>query len=316
MALLKSIGVKLLYGIPVLLIVTFGAAMLSDLMPGSPAQAILGDAATAEQVAELNARYGYDLPVWQRYLDWLGGAIQGDLGVTLFSKQPVGELVMRRLGVTAELAVIALVISLAVSVPLAMLAALRQNGILDRVLGVVSSALLSIPSFVSAVLLSLIFAVGLRALPATGWTPITENLGENLKFAILPAAALAIYEMAFFYRVVRADIVGTLREDFVLVARAKGLPKSYIALRHVLRPSLSSLVTVFGLSIGRLLGGAVIVESFFSVPGIGAEAINAASTKDLAVLQAIVALGVILYVLIFILVDLAYAWIDPRVNSR
>jgi peptide/nickel transport system permease protein len=166
------------------------------------------------------------------------------------------------------------------------------------------------------VLVSLIFVIWLKWFPATGWVPPADGLLDNLRYAFLPALALSIYEGAFFYRVIRSDLTGTLREDFILVARSKGLPRTSIVLRHALRPSLTSLVTVMGLALGRLLGGAVIVEYFFSVPGIGAEAVNAVSIKDMPMIQAIVAILVLAYVLIFIVVDLAYAWIDPRVSVR
>lgn len=313
---LRAIGSRLLYGIPVLIIVTFGAATLMDFMPGSPGQAILGDAATTEQVDAINAQLGYDRPVLVRYLEWASGAVRGDFGTTLFSHESVAEVVLRRLAVTGQLALMALVIALVIAIPLAMAAAMRAGGILDRTLGFVSSAALSIPSFVTVVLVSLVFVVGLGWFPATGWVPPGEGLGENLRYAFLPAISLALYECAFFYRIVRADLTGALREDYILVARAKGLPRSFILARHALRPSLSSLVTVMGLSLGRLLGGAVIAEFFFTVPGLGAEAVNAVSIKDMPMIQAIVTICVVAYVLIFIVVDLAYAWIDPRVSVR
>lgn len=316
-AVLKAVGIRLAYGIPVFFIVTFGMALLVEFMPGSPAQAILGDQATPEAVQALNARYGYDLPPLERYGRWLAGLAQFDLGSTLFTREAVTDVLARRLLVTLELAGLALAMSLLVAIPVALVAALKQGGWLDRILNVVSSAMLSIPSFVSVVLVSLVFTVWLRAFPATGWVPVEDGLLDNLRFAFLPALALALYEMAFFYRVMRSDLVATLREDFVLVARAKGLPKwRTIAPRHVLRPSLTSLVTLFGVAAGRLLGGAVIVEFFFSIPGIGGESIAAVGIKDMNMLQAIVALGVVIYVVLFILVDLAYAWIDPRVSVR
>jgi peptide/nickel transport system permease protein len=316
-AVLRAIGTRLAYGIPVFLIVTFGVAMLVELMPGSPGAAILGDQATPEAVAAINDRYGYNLPPLVRYGNWLAGVFRFDFGQTLFTQESVSDVLLRRLAVTAELAGIALLLALVVAIPLALVAAIKQGGILDRAMNMISSALLSIPSFVSVVLVSLVFTVWLKSFPATGWVPLTDDVGLNLKFAFLPALALSLYESAFFYRVVRSDMVATLREDFVLVARAKGLPKwRVIALRHVLRPSLTSLVTVFGLSVGRLLGGAVIVEFFFSVPGVGGEAIAAVGVKDMGVLQAIVTLGVVIYVVLFILVDLAYAWIDPRVSVQ
>lgn len=317
-AVLRAIGVRLLYGIPVFFIVTFAVAMLAELMPGSPAQAILGEQATPDAIAALNARFGYDLPPLERYGQWLGGLFtQFDLGQTLFTREPVTDVLSRRLVVTLQLAGMALIIALVVAIPLALVTSLRQGGWLDRILNVVSSAMLSIPSFVSVVLVSLVFTVWLRAFPATGWVPLTEDLGDNLRFAFLPALSLALYEAAFFYRVMRSDLATTLREDFVLVARAKGLPKwRVVAPRHVLRPSLTSLVTLFGVAVGRLLGGAVIVEAFFSIPGLGGESIAAVSIKDMNMLQAIVALGVVIYVVLFILVDLAYAWIDPRVSVK
>lgn len=317
-AVLKAVGVRLLYGIPVFFIVTFAVAMLAELMPGSPGQVILGDQATPEAVAAINARYGYDLPPLERYGNWVAGLFtQFDLGQTLFTREAVTEVLGRRLVVTLELAGLALLIALVVSIPLALVTALRQGGALDRILNVVSSAMLSIPSFVSVVLVSLVFTVWLRAFPATGWVPIGDGLGDNLRYAFLPALSLALYEAAFFYRVMRSDLATTLREDFVLVARAKGLPKwRTIAPRHVLRPSLTSLVTLLGVAVGRLLGGAVIVEAFFSIPGIGGESIAAVSIKDMNMLQGIVALGVVIYVVLFILVDLAYAWIDPRVSVK
>ena len=317
-AVAQAVGIRLAYGIPVFFIVTFAMALLVEFMPGSPGQAILGENATPEAVAALNERYGYNLPPLERYGNWLLGVFQLDLGTTLFTREPVVDVLGRRLIVTLEVAGLALAMALIVSLPLALVTAFRQGGWLDRILNVVSSAMLSIPSFVSVVVVSLVFTVWLKAFPATGWVPIADGgLLENLRFAFLPALALALYETAFFYRIVRSDLVTTLREDFVLVARAKGIPKwRTIAPRHVLRPSLTSLVTLLGLAIGRLLGGAVIVEFFFSIPGIGGESIAAVGIKDMNMLQGIVALGVVVYVLIFILVDLAYAWIDPRVSVR
>lgn len=313
---LRAVGSRLLYGIPVLIIVTFGAATLMDFMPGSPGQAILGDAATADQVDAINEQLGYDRPVIVRYLEWASGAIRGDFGTTLFSHEPVASVALQRLAVTGQLALMALVLALIVAIPLAMVAAMRAGGVLDRIFGFASSAILSIPSFVTVVLVSLVFVVWLGWFPATGWVPPTDGLGDNLRYAFLPAISLAAYECAFFYRIVRADLTGSLREDYILVARAKGLPRSIILAKHALRPSMSSLVTVMGLSLGRLLGGAVIAEFFFTVPGLGAEAVNAVSIKDMPMIQAIVTICVIAYVLIFIVVDLAYAWIDPRVSVR
>lgn len=314
--LAKAIGIRLLYGIPVLFLVTLGAAALSQFMPGSPAQAILGDSATTQSIKALNHRYGWDRPVLAQYWTWLDHALHGNLGVSVINGEHIGSMLVQRLAVTGELALLAEAMSLAVAIPVALVAAFRRHGIFDRVAHTVSSALLSLPQFVSVVLLALLFTATLQVFPATGWVPITHSLVDNLRYALLPAIALAVYEGAFFYRVLRTELEATLREDFVLVARAKGLSKSYILRRHVLRLSLGSLVTVFGLSLGRLLGGAVIAETFFAVPGLGAAAVSAVSQKDMATLQGIVALAVVVYVVVFILVDLAYAWVDPRIAVK
>jgi len=313
---LKAVGIRLAYGIPVFLLVTFIVGMFAELMPGSPGAAILGDQATQEAVDAINKRFGYDLPPFERYVNWLAGVVRLDFGETLFSREPVIELIGRRLAVTGELALLALFWSLVVSIPLALIAAMREGGIFDRAVTAISSAVIAIPGFVTVVILALIFTVTLRAFPATGWVAFTDDPLQNLKYAFLPALTLALTETAFFYRILRSELVGTLREDFVLVARAKGIPVPRIAVRHVLRPSFTSFVTVLGLSIGRLLGGAVIVEFFFAVPGIGGETLLAVSQKDMGVIQAVVALSVVVYVVLFIIVDLAYAWIDPRVTVK
>ena len=311
---LRAIGMRILAGVPVFFLVTFAASALVDLMPGSPAAIILGSAATQDQIDLLNAQYGYDLPLIERYLGWLGRLAQGDLGHTMFTQQAVSQVLVDRAAITFELAFLALGAALLVAIPLALATAMRPGGILDGVLRAVSSVVLSIPSFVVVVLAAFIFAVTLRAFPAGGWVAPTQDLVENLRYAALPVLCLSIYEMAFFYRLARAEFIATLQEDFILVARAKGLPTGYILLRHVLRPSLSSLLTFFGLSMGRLLGGSFIVESYFVVPGIGWTAINSVAGKDIPMLQAILLLAVLVYIVIFILIDIGYAIIDPRVS--
>lgn len=311
---LRAIATRVLAGVPVFFLVTLAATALTDLMPGSAAAAILGDAATPDQIAALNAQYGYDKPLIARYLDWLVRLVHGNLGTTLFDQQPVSQLLVQRAAITFELALIALALALVIAIPIALYTAMRPGGVVDNVLRAVSSVVLSIPSFVVVVVFSFLFAVTLRWLPAGGWVPPTENLFKNLSFALLPVLCLGIYEMAFFYRIARTEFIATLQEDFILVARAKGLPTSYILLRHALRPSLTSLLTFFGLSMGRLLGGSFIVETYFVVPGIGWTAINSVAVHDIASLQGVLVLAVVVYIAIFILIDIGYAVIDPRVT--
>jgi peptide/nickel transport system permease protein len=305
---------RILAGVPVFFLVTLGATALSDLMPGSAAQTILGDSATPDQIAALNAQYGYNRPLYERYWDWLVKLLHGDLGQTLFGNQPVFGVLINRAAVTFELAFLALASALIIAIPVALFIAMRPGGAMDGLLRGLTSVILSVPSFVIVVLFGFVFAIVLRWLPATGWVAPTDSLPDNLRYAALPVLCLGIYEMAFFYRLARGEFIATLQEDYVLVARAKGLPTSYILLRHVLRPSLTSLLTFLGLSMGRLLGGSFIVENYFAVPGIGWAAIQSAAIKDIPMLQGIVTLAVVVYIVIFILVDVGYTMIDPTVS--
>lgn len=311
---LKALGVRLAAGIPVFIVVTFLATSLSSLVPGSAAQLILGDNASPEQIDALNARYGYDRPVLARYLDWLIKLMHGDLGKTLFSQQSVAELLFDRTMVTFEIAVLAMIVSLLIGVTLAMYSASRPGGIVDSFLHAASSIMLSIPTFVIVVLLGYIFAIVLRWLPATGWVSLTQDPLGNLHYVALPVMCLSVHQSAYFYRVSRSEFAAILQEDYVMVARAKGLPMRYILTRHALRPALPQILTVIGLSMTYLLGGSFIVESYFAVPGIGWTVLNSVGTHDFPVMQAILSLTVVIFVVIFALVDLGYAWIDPRVK--
>jgi len=311
---LRAVALRLAAGIPVFILVTLGATALSDLMPGSAAQAILGDYATPEQIAALNAEYGYDQPVLVRYFDWLGGLFQGDLGQTLFSRQPVAELLLKRAAVTFQIALVAMVVSVLIGVPLAMITAARSGGWLDNTLRAITSVMLSIPTFVSVVVLGYLFSIVLRWLPATGWVSLFDDPLGNLYYVALPVMCLSVHQSAYFYRVSRSQFVATLQEDYVLVARAKGMSTTYIMLRHALRPSLPQVLTVFGLSLTFLLGGSFIVESYFAIPGIGWTILSAVKAHDLPVVQAILSLTVMIFVVVFMLVDLGYALIDPRVE--
>lgn len=309
----KAISKRLLAGIPVFILVTFGATALSSLAPGSPAQLILGDNATPEQVQALDKLYGYDLPLWERYLHWLGGLLRGDLGQTLFSQQPVLQIVFDRAAVTFEIAFLAMLVSL-IGIPLAMFAASNQGGLLDRALRSIASVLLAVPTFVIVVLLSYLFAIVLRWLPATGWVNFTEDPLGNLWYVALPVLCLTLHQTAYLYRVARNEFVTTLQEDFIQVARAKGLPLSYILWRHALRPAMPQILTVMGLSLTYMLAGSFVVESYFAVPGIGWTVLTAVKSHDIPLVQAILSLTVVIFVVIFMLVDIGYSIIDPRVS--
>ncbi|MGB3438182.1 MAG: ABC transporter permease [Actinophytocola sp.] len=313
-------GVPLVRGLlrllAVLLLVTLAATALVDLIPGSPAAAILGPTATPDQVAALDAEYGFDRPFPTRYLDWLGSALTGDLGNSIQSRQPVLDTILARLPVTLEITLLALAISLLIAVPLAVYSGYRAGGRFDRFVSATSSALLAVPVFVAAVVLIYLLAVELRWFPVSGWSPLSEGLTDNLRHALLPAIALAVGELPAFLRLLRGDVATTMREDFVRTATARGLPPRYILFRHVLRPSSLSLVTVAGVALGRLLAGSIVVESLFALPGLGGLAIQSVPAKDIPTVQGLVVLVAVGYVLVNAAVDACYAVLDPRIRAR
>lgn len=300
----------------VLLLVTLAAAALVDLVPGSPAVAILGPSATPQQIAELDAAYGFDRPFPERYLDWVGGLATGDLGRSVQSGRPVLATILERLPVTLEIALLAVGISLLVAVPLGVHTGSRVGGPLDRAVTAASSALMSIPVFVAGVVLIYLLALTTGWFPVSGWAPLTDGIAANLHFAFLPAVALAVGETPALLRLLRGDVAATLREDFVRTAATRGLPRRYILFRHVLRPSALPLVTMAAVVFGRLLAGSVVVESLFALPGLGGLALQSIPAKDIPVIQGLVVLVAVAYVAVNALVDLGYTVLDPRTRSR
>jgi len=303
---------RLLHIVPVLLLVTFGSMLLVDLTPGDPAATILGESATPEQIDALRRQLGLDRPLLVRYWEWLGNIAHGDFGRSIRSQQPVLDAIVERVPVTLELAVLALIMAFAVVIPLALYTAYRAGGRADRTANVVTSALVSMPPFLTALLLVFLFALTLRAFPATGWVRLLDDPLGNLRSAFLPALALALTEIAVLTRVLRSDLIATLQEDYILSAKAKGLPTRYVLLRHALRPSSFSLVTLAGLSLGRLIGGAVIVETLFALPGLGQLLVNATLAKDAVVVQGVVIFVALVYVALNVLTDFFYTILDPR----
>jgi peptide/nickel transport system permease protein len=267
-----------------------------------------------DELAEIRADLRLDEPVHSRYASWLGDALAGDLGRSYRTRQTVVDAVGERLPVTLELVVLSLAISLAIAVPLGTLSAYRAGGVLDRLIAGGSFGALAIPSFMLAVLLVYVFAVELGWFPASSWTPLTEDPVENLRSAFLPALAMATTNVAIFTRMLRSDMIATLQEEYVTAARAKGLPPSRILVRHCLRPSSFSLLTVAGLAVGNLLGGAVIVEQLFALPGLGRLLLTSIGQRDLVTVQGVVLVITVAFVLVNGLVDVLYAVLDPRIR--
>ena len=299
----------------VLLLVSLATFLLLELIPGDPIDALLPDGATEEMRAAANERFGLDGPMLQRYFEWLGNAVQGDLGRSIQSQVPVADAIVERLPVTLELAFVSILLALLIAVPVGVYSAYRPGGLVDRVTTLICAVTLSIPSFLLGVLLVFVFAVTLGALPVTGWTPLSEGLVPHLRSLALPVITLAALEAVGFIRLLRNDMIATLQQDFVLSARARGLSAPRILLAHALRPSAFSLLTVMGVALGRLIGGTVIVESIFSLPGLGSLVLTSITGRDLFMIQGIVLVVAVGYVLLNALVDLTYPLLDPRVRT-
>ena len=305
---------RLLAMLPVLLAVSLLTFLIASLLPGDLALVILGDQATPENVAALRRDMGLDQPLWWRYLSWLGHVLQGDLGRSFRTGQTVLQAVAERIPVSLQLMLMAEFIGLLIGVPVAIACAARAGGAFDRFMTGSAFAMLSMPSFLVAILLIYLFAVELRWLPATGYVPFTEAPLANLRFFVLPALTLALAEWPGIMRVLRSDMIATLQEDYIALAKAKGLKPSRILFVHALKPSSLTLVTVTGINIGRLLGGTLIVESIFALPGIGRLLVGAIYTRDLVILQGVVLLVACGFVIVNFIVDMLYAVLDPRIR--
>lgn len=371
--MLRTFGRRLLRLVPVLFLVSLATFFLLELVPGDPAIAILGNEATPEKIEFLRTELGLDRPLVERYVDWLGGAVTGDLGRSLLRpSSTVADLVRASLPITLQLASMALLMALLVAIPIALWSAYREGTAFDRSANVLTAAIISIPSFLAALLLAFFFvfnqgvpkavvllaaiagglsllvaaarrygddtnrAVVLRAaagvgvlaagawlyrsfpeFPRTGFVRLTDERGltENLRSAFLPAFTLALTEIAVFTRLLRSDLVSTLQEDYILAARAKGMPVWRILWRDALRPSSFSLITLAGVSLGRLIGGTVIVETVFGIPGMGRLIVNEGVVLgDFAIVQGGVLVIAVFYVVINLLVDVSYLYLDPRIR--
>ena len=312
--MLGFVARRLLYLVPVLVAVSLLTFLIASLLPGDLAYVILGDQATPEKVAALRHDMGLDQPIWWRYLSWLGHVLQGDFGRSFRTGQTVLQAVTERLPVSLELMVLAELGALAIGIPLAIACAVRSGSAFDRFMTGSAFGMLSVPAFLSAILLIYLFAVELRWLPATGYVPFGEDAIGNLRSFLLPALTLALGEWPVLMRVLRSDMIATLQEDYIAMARAKGLKPSRILLVHALKPSSLTLVTVTGINIGRLIGGTVIVESIFALAGIGRLLLGAIFTRDLIILQGMVLFVACGYVLMNFVVDMLYAVLDPRIR--
>lgn len=298
--------------------VTFLSFMLTSLLPGDPAVAVLGqDGIQNEELLEqVREDLGLNRPIPIRYLEWLGNALTLDLGESYINKgQDVwGDVIVTRFPVTAQLAIMSIVLALILALPIGIVGAYREGKWQDTATSAAVQVSLSVPNFITGIFLIYFFSVQLGWLPASNWNRFSNGVVDNFKTSILPATALASTQMAIFSRLIRADMIATLKENYILSARAKGLSDRYILVRHALRPSSMSMMTIVGINFGALLGGTVVIETLFAIPGLGFRLINAINQRDILVIQGITVFVAVVYVVINTVVDLLYAVIDPRIR--
>lgn len=306
---------RLLSAIPTLILVSLFVFTLQKLLPGDPVQAMAGEERDPAVMEYLREKYRLNDPVPLQYVHWVGNVLQGDFGTSLRTEQPVTTLLASKLPVTLELAVLALIIALLIGIPTGVISAVRKGTATDYAANVVALSGISIPHFWLGILLIMIFAVKLQWLPASGFVPLGEDVGQNLKTLILPAFVLGAGLSGVLMRHTRSAMLEVLRADYVRTARAKGLFPRTVILKHALRNALMPIVTLTTLLFGELLGGAVLTEQVFSIPGFGKMIVDAVFNRDYAVVQGVVLCVAIGFLLLNLLADVLYRLINPRLRA-
>jgi peptide/nickel transport system permease protein len=300
--------------IPVLILVTFGVFSLIHLTPGDPIDAMMSDSYDAAAKQRLRADLGLDQPIYVQYATWMTRVMRGDFGRSIRDNQPVMENVGRRIGVSAQLALFAMVISLAVAFPVGILSATHRNSPVDGFGTTFALLGICMPNFLIALLLIYFFGVTLRWLPISGYVPPSEDLLGALRSLTLPAITLGLALAAVVTRTLRSSLLETLSEDYVRTARAKGVSEYFVIRRHALKNALIPVVTIVGLQLGALIGGAVITEYIFALPGVGRLVVDSIFSRDYPLVQGVILLIALAFVVCNLVVDLLYGLLDPRIR--
>jgi peptide/nickel transport system permease protein len=288
--------------------------MILRLTPGDPAAALVGDNGTSADIARIHASLGLDRPLPVQFVKWTGQLLQGNLGDSYYMKQPVTRLIAQRIAPTVSLSALTLVMTLLLAVPLGVIAASRHGGWLDRMLMGVSVMGFSVPSFVVGYILIWAVALHAKLLPVQGYAPLSAGIGPWLTHLILPAITLSIVYLALIARVTRAAVAEALTEDYIRTARAKGISEARVLIRHALANAAVPIVTVIGIGIGLLIGGVVVTETVYAIPGLGQLTVDAVLARDFPLVQGITLFFSFVYVLINLLVDMSYLLLDPRIR--
>lgn len=305
---------RLLSLIPVLLVVAVIVFLIIHMTPGDPASVMLGPDASPKEVAELREQLGLNLPLYQQFISWFAGVLQGDFGYSFFMSESVLHAFISHLGPTFSLAVMAQVFAIVLAIPLGVIAARKRGSIVDQSFMGFSLIGISVPSFLLGLFLILLFAVHLRWLPVAGYKPLSMGFGLHIKYLILPAIALGMMQAALIARMTRSSMLDILNANFIKTARSKGVKERMIVYKHALRNAFIPILTIIGQTFGTLVAGAAVVETVFNIPGIGQLIVNSVERRDFAVIQGTIMLVAISYVTINLIIDLLYGVIDPRVR--
>ncbi|MFN4276588.1 MAG: ABC transporter permease [Ferrovibrio sp.] len=312
--MLRLISSRLVAAIPVMGVVAIFVFLLLRLSPGDPAAILAGDAATPEMIAAIRADLGLDRPIWEQFVTWLGQLLQGDLGRSVLSKQPVAMMIGQRIEPTISLALTTLFFAVIVAVPIGIIAAWKQGGWIDRGIMALSVVGFSIPVFVLGYILIYFFSMKLDLLPVQGFASLSEGLLPFLERIALPTLTLSFIYIALFARITRAAMLEVLGEDYIRTAHAKGLNESTVLVRHALRNAAVPIVSVIGIGFALLIGGVVITETVFNIPGVGRLVVEAVLARDYPIIQGVILLFSGVYVLINLAIDIAYVLLDPRIR--
>jgi peptide/nickel transport system permease protein len=312
--MIDFIARRLVAIIPVLAVVAVFVFLMLRLTPGDPAAVIAGDNATSEQIDLIRAKLGLDLPIWQQFFIWISDILRGNFGESFFFKKTVTELISQRLEPTLALSICTLIVAVTTAVPLGVIAAYRHGSLLDRFVMGFSVLGFSLPTFVIGYCLIYIFAIDLGWLPVQGYTRIGADFGGFIEHMILPSITLGIIYVALIARITRASVLEVLNEDYIRTARAKGLSNRVVLMRHALRNAAVPILTVIGIGIALLIGGAVVTETVYGLPGLGRLTVEAVLSRDFPTIQAVILMFSVVYVVINLLIDISYTLFDPRIR--
>jgi peptide/nickel transport system permease protein len=305
---------RIVYMLPTIIVVAVVAFLIVHLIPGDPASTLLGTEASPEQIAELNKALGLDRPIYEQFFYWSLHLLQGNFGESLTLKQPVISLILQRMPITLQLASFSLLISLLIGIPAGVFSAIKQGTVFEQLILILALLGLAMPDFWLGLNLVSFLSVEHKVFPTGGYVPMSHGLGQWLRYMFLPAFSLGFIHAALITRMTRSAMLDVMRQDYIKTARAKGLSEFFVVMKHALKNASIPIVTVVGLSVTVLLGGAVVVENVYSIPGLGRLILTAVKSRDFPVIQGSIIFIAILSVLVNLVVDLIYKYINPKIR--